>query len=306
MKKLVFIADIDIKQSPDVRACIRDDVVEDYMEAYKSKEKLPPIQLFQPNGEKFFLISDGRHRLEAQRLLKRKAIEADVQKGDFSTALTSALVANQRHGLRRSNEDKRRCIEVACKQWPDYSHKKIADVCCVSSHTVASVMGELQKKGEVKETTVRTDAKGRKMNVSRIGKSRSPSLGKHKVSGNGKQITDSLGNELTPIARECFKRAPEVQEMLTTISTIKGRLEQAQKQKDLMYVELSYSTTIGDLEKVYASIKMAKPYALCPQCQGHPDVTKCSLCRGRGVISQFRYDHAVPVEFKKMVTKKKK
>lgn len=43
----------------------------------------------------------------------------------------AALSANATHGLKRSNSDKRRCVEIALKEWPKLSARRIAEMCGV-------------------------------------------------------------------------------------------------------------------------------------------------------------------------------
>lgn len=98
-------------------------------------------------------------------------------------------------------------------------------------------------------------------------------------------------------------RIGEVKQLLTTINGIRLTLKKAHDAEDKMYAEVS-NTVITDLERVHASMECAVPYAVCPQCQGHPDTqpkSDCRLCKGRGLISKFLWDRAVPAETKKMI-----
>ncbi len=56
-------------------------------------------------------------------------------------ALKYALGANAIHGQRRSPADKRRCVELALKEFPGLTNEVIADMCAVDPKTVASVSG---------------------------------------------------------------------------------------------------------------------------------------------------------------------
>lgn len=106
-----------------------------------------------------------------------------------------------------------------------------------------------------------------------------------------------------------WNRAGEVQGVLSAMSKVKGALAQAQEQDDPLWRQLSFSTVIGDLSKAWTSIQSVKPYAVCTQCQGHPDTQpkgQCRLCCGTGLISQFKYDRLVPEEIKKVREKGRK
>jgi hypothetical protein len=57
-------------------------------------------------------------------------------------ALQHALAANQTHGLRRTNADKRRAVELALDRWPDKSDREIATLAGTSHPFVGRVRGE--------------------------------------------------------------------------------------------------------------------------------------------------------------------
>jgi hypothetical protein len=74
--------------------------------------------------------------------LGRASIEADVQSGSADAARLEAAKANQTHGLRRTNEDKRKSVEMvlrdenAAENWTD---REIAKHCGVSHPFVAAI-----------------------------------------------------------------------------------------------------------------------------------------------------------------------
>ena len=60
-------------------------------------------------------------------------IPAELRKGGRVDALKYALGANAIHGQRRSNLDKRRCVEIAVKEFAGLSSRAIAELCGVLS-----------------------------------------------------------------------------------------------------------------------------------------------------------------------------
>jgi hypothetical protein len=85
--------------------------------------------------------------------------------------------------------------------------------------------------------------------------------------------------------------------MLTVLSRIKGALRSAQDNKDMLFAEVCFSSALSQLDQAWTDIKTAKPFAVCPTCQGQlPD--KCTLCRGRGLISEHRWNTCVTREDK--------
>jgi hypothetical protein len=101
-----------------------------------------------------------------------------------------------------------------------------------------------------------------------------------------------------------WNRTGEVQEMLTVLSRIKGALRSAQDNKDLLFAEVNFSSALSQLDQAWYDLKTAKPFAVCPTCQGQlPE--KCGLCKGRGLISEHRWNTCVTREDKEFREKAK-
>lgn len=66
-------------------------------------------------------------------------IPAEVRNGGRVEALKHALGANAIHGQRRTNADKRRCVEIAVTEFDGLSSRAIADLCGVSADFVCRV-----------------------------------------------------------------------------------------------------------------------------------------------------------------------
>jgi hypothetical protein len=118
------------------------------------------------------------------------------------------------------------------------------------------------------------------------------------------QVVDATGWPIPTQLIPLWNRSGEVQEMLTVLSRVKGTLRSAQEKKDLLFAEVCFSSALSQLDQAWTDIKTAKPFAVCPTCQGQlPD--KCTLCRGRGLISEHRWNMCVPREDKEFRFKAK-
>jgi len=135
---------VKIKVDPAIhpRKKLNEETAEDYGRAMKDGEKLPPIIVFR-NGKNHFL-ADGWHRLEGAKKFGEKDIEADVRKGSRRDAILFAVGANHKHGLRRTNADKRKAVEIVLgdEEWREWSVEKIARQCNVSWGLVDKVWDE--------------------------------------------------------------------------------------------------------------------------------------------------------------------
>jgi hypothetical protein len=88
-------------------------------------------------------LADGWHRVMAARRARLTRIQVEIRPGSRKDALRFALGCNQAHGLRRSNADKRRCVEVALAEFGSWSDRLLADMCGVSVQTVGNVRQQL-------------------------------------------------------------------------------------------------------------------------------------------------------------------
>lgn len=313
MSKLVFIQDIDLSASPRVRNEVRDEVVQEYAQLMKAKTPLPPVVLFLNKTEKVYLLADGRHRIEAAKLNKQKGVIAEVRDGNYEQALLYALVANNRHGMRRSAADRRQSVMTAIRFWPDHSNAQIAKACMVDDHLVAEVRKSLEVVGAVPVIKKRVAADGSVRASTRVTKvtevTKAPeeepilpreSRGSTKVKP--LVIKDSVGYEIPEGALQYWNNSGEVYEMIGTLKSLRRELTRIEKEEDITYCEVNMSALIADLERAESSLNMAVPYAVCTTCQGHPETqpkNQCRMCGGRGVISKFRWG-LVPEEIRKM------
>ena len=118
------------------------------------------------------------------------------------------------------------------------------------------------------------------------------------------EVLDGTGWPVPTQLIPLWKRVDEVQEMLTVLSRIKGALRSAQDQKDLLFAEVNYSSALSQLDQAWVDIKTAKPFAVCPACQGQV-ADRCTLCKGRGLLSEHRWNTCVTREDKEFRFKAK-
>jgi hypothetical protein len=111
--------------------------------------------------------------------------------------------------------------------------------------------------------------------------------------------TDGTGLEIPREVESLWSRMPEAQDLLTKLSAIRGALRKAQEDKDILFVEVDFTDSLAKLNQVFVDLQRAKPYAVCPTCQGKLP-KGCLLCKGRGLISQFCWENQVPEETRNM------
>jgi hypothetical protein len=125
----VKLSNIELDASIQCRSSINTETVNEYAESMTAGVKFPCVELF--GTANACLIGDGWHRVLAARQIGAVDIDANMHKGGRGDALKFALSANASNGLRRTNADKRRCVEIALKEWPKLSSRAVAELCGV-------------------------------------------------------------------------------------------------------------------------------------------------------------------------------
>lgn len=158
------------------RAEIDTATVSEYAEAMQAGVSFPPVDVF--HDGKHYWLAEGFHRWHGARKAGRAEILCVVHQGTVEDARWFALGANKTHGLRRTNADKRRAVEMALAARPEMSDRAIADHCGVSFALVADARKSLQD--SCSQPAARTGRDGRTTNTSNIGKGKK---------GSGKKTT---------------------------------------------------------------------------------------------------------------------
>lgn len=116
-------------------------LVEEYSAAMVEGTTFPPMVIFF-DGVSYWL-ADGFHRYFAALGAFGEDAEAncEVHLGTVRDAILYSVGANASHGLRRTNEDKRRAVRTLLNDetWAKWSDREIAKRCAVDGKTVAAL-----------------------------------------------------------------------------------------------------------------------------------------------------------------------
>ena len=146
-------------------------IVSEYVDAMQRGDDFPPVKVMY-DGENHWLY-DGFHRVEAAQSIGRTKIGVEVGQGTKEDAQWASLAANKRHGLRRSQADKRRAIKRALKHThgAQASDREIARHVGCDHKTVGKHREKQEATGEIPQSEERTGADGRTIDTSNIGSS---------------------------------------------------------------------------------------------------------------------------------------
>jgi hypothetical protein len=291
------LTDIHIDVKLQARCKFDGHTVIDYADAIKGGAELPPVIVFDDGKVKW--LADGFHRVAAhKRIPGKNDIEADVRKGTRADAAWYALGANREHGLRLSNADKQRAVKLALKARPNESSRAIAEHIGVSHVYV-------EKRRQV--VTVTTSTKAR---TGRDGKQYPPTPavavgpGRYDmspviaddpppvVSHERPPVKDQLGTIITVAqVADIFWRDDELVEITTALDRIKTAVLKQVEAKDPLFTCLTASAWKADITNTRNGINAARPYAVCPACEGKG----CKDCQKRGWLNKLSYG-AVPLD----------
>lgn len=154
-KMMVAVSRISTAFADAVRDGIRrEDVIEDYLDALRTGEEMPPVDLFVgPDMAGPFHAGDGGYRIASHRLFDPSndaKISATVHffptdQEAKQAALLCAAKANETHGVRRSRQEKKLAVATILLR-PEYATLADCEVgrMCKATHTfVKRIRGEL-------------------------------------------------------------------------------------------------------------------------------------------------------------------
>lgn len=119
----------------------------------------------------------GFHRITAAIIACIPEITCDIKEGTKRDAILYSVGANASHGLRRTNADKRKAVEILLKddEWKLWSDREIARRCCVDNSFVSRLRKEklsvVNPQIEPQERLVERNGTIYSQNTSNIGRS---------------------------------------------------------------------------------------------------------------------------------------
>lgn len=169
----VPLKDLYLDKKVQMRCALNRMAIIDYAEAYERGEHLPdPIVFWIPGQKKY--VGDGFHRVLAAKRSGKKSLRCLIRSGTLRDAILFAAGANRDHGVRRTPEDKRKCvITFLCdKEWGKWTDTVIARHAGVGSAMVSRYRDYLGSKVETPvgvngaQQRVFTNAKGEQRIIS--------------------------------------------------------------------------------------------------------------------------------------------
>ena len=158
------------------RAATNQATVAEYAEAMADPNTVFPPVIVYFDGKDYWL-ADGFHRLAAWKQIGRTDIPTDIRQGDRRRAVLHSVAANSAHGLRRTNDDKRRAVLTLLEddEWAQWSNREIAKRCAVSEGFVRSLRSVRSDEQPQERTFTTKHGTQATMQTANIGAVASPS-----------------------------------------------------------------------------------------------------------------------------------
>jgi hypothetical protein len=141
--ELIPISAIRIDGSTQSRAATSAATVAEYAEAIKEGAEFPPPVLYRDEDGNYW-PGDGHHTILGYQRAGRDEVPSRVRSGTQRDAILHSVAANAKHGLKRSNADKRHAIEIMLDdpEWSQWTERQMAKACNVSHTLVANIKRE--------------------------------------------------------------------------------------------------------------------------------------------------------------------
>jgi hypothetical protein len=132
------VADIKVDPECQARAASNDATINEYAKIMKegNDNAFPPVVVFHDGTD--YWLSDGFHRHSAAQKAGLLSLKMKIHQGPRRDAVLYAVGANVAHGLRRTNADKRRAVNILLEdeEWSTWSNRDISRRCGVDEGLV--------------------------------------------------------------------------------------------------------------------------------------------------------------------------
>ena len=249
------VSEITMDKALQPRTKLTAEAVQEYAEEMTNGAKLPPcVVMF--DGETNWLC-DGFHRLTAAKQIGLKTIECVVTNGTRIEAMWLAASSNMKHGVRRSNMDKRRAVSIAFECRPTATLGEVADHCGVSRSLAKTFRQQMNAVEEIE---------------------RGAEVAVDEAIADGVVESDNA-IELAMIGAEAaLKRCDEA--IVHAIRAVDGLMETPHS------VFVAEQRLRTDLKNARTVVKQSLPHEVCPLCAGEG----CDTCRMVGWVTKQQWD----------------
>lgn len=260
--KDVPIKQITMDKELQPRMALTKEAVEEYVLAMQEGAVMPPcVVVF--DGTKHWLC-DGFHRVTAAQQLKLKAIRCEVVEGTREDAMWLAAAANLKHGVRRTNSDKRRAVGMALLCKPSSSLRQVAEHCSVTHEFVRQCKQQVQAVTDLEVEAEEAVAEA---------------------------IADGVAEDGNAV--EARMSAAEAA-IKSTIGVVQSAIDAVNALLQTRHSAFVFQQRVlTDLKNAKTALRQSSPHEVCPLCDGEG----CETCKMTGWVTKQQWD-LIPAEQK--------
>lgn len=306
------------------REKINMEYVAELVDAIKGGKKLPPVDVYKDGDDVW--LADGWHRLLAHQEANKRTIRAEVHRGGRKEARWHSVGSNQQHGLRRTNEDKIRCVKMALEDRPELTSRAIAEHVGVSHTVVDNSRRQVATvaTSNVENPNKRLGLDGKSYPAAKprppwevVQKTPPPPPQADPVARPvpppsdpvqapkpppppkpaNEERFDAVGQSIPDHLWAAWDRGEEMAEMAATVTRLANVVKRYHDEDDKILLDGNGQAIVAALRTAKQAIEAEIPYAVCPYCNGLT-ADSCRFCRGRGIVGEYQWK-MVPVELRK-------
>lgn len=261
--ELIDIDLIRIDGGTQARVITNLDVVADYAEHYRDESPgaptLPPIDVFFDGTD--YWLGDGFHRRHAASQAGLVKIECLVHKGTKRDAILFAVGANHSHGLKRTNKDKRKAVEMLLSdaEWSQQTNRWIAEKAGVSDPFVGEIRQLLTVSNCPKPAT-RTGKDGKQYKVDK------PKAAEKQNKPEPSKAADPPDSD-DPFA-DVWAEKPAFDAAIQSIGRLASEVERLWKSPAGAFLAKRRNEVTASFGDLKAALKFSAPHKVCPYCKG--------------------------------------
>ena len=323
--EIVPLVRIQVNPALQCRTGLDSGAVDDFAEAYRRGENLPPVDLYDVGGE--LVPVDGFHRIAAASLSGLETVRANIYKGDMTAAAWHAAGANRTHGVRRTTADKHKAVEAALVLKPGLSDREIARHTGTAPGTVSGARRKLEACGRLAAAQTRTGADGRNRAAppppprvpppppppapprtppppSAPKAPRAPGVSPNP--GPDPDTVDTYGRPIPHELRPIWERRGELHSLAESVRAVRLKLADMMRAADPLLRGLGnagWQTLERDLKSAENFIADAAPFVVCPSCGGMANTCRACGGPGYGFIGRFQFEQQTGRDLQDLVKK---
>ena len=252
--KTLNLQAIIIDKGTQSRAQISEETVTDYAEAMSAGDTFPPITVYHDGVD--YYLADGFHRLHAAQRLGRASIQAEVKTGTLRDAILFSLGANRDHGLRRTNADKRKCVQTLLEdfEWGELSVNEMARICGVSPQLVSAVKAEMDGGTKVSSVNFNAPKKEKPVKLNNVVQPEEPFIAEQdeavqELLAENQRLADKLAVNALPTEEEKQAATDTITELREQIRILEIENQSLKISRD------TYQRENAELKKTVSSLQ---------------------------------------------------